>query len=961
MKFPTWLLLVFLILAIVLFTMFPIPAIVVALVQNQNPRVDEHPLKAPASGVTQPRNLGKDAASEVLETKRQQALASYSKLPLSFEANHGRTDPQVKFLSRGRGYGLFLTSTDAVLTLTNEGESKGEGEGARHNRAKLKKVAATVLRMKPLGANPEPEVSGLGELPGRSNYFIGSDPPQWQTNIPNYAAVLYRDLYRGVDLIYYGNQEQLEYDWVVAPGADPKAIRLAIEGAEKISIGAEGDVVIETGGGEVRLHKPVVYQVEEGPQEPDKAGWDRQNANLQGAARRHILDGRYILKGNHAVAFEVAAFDASRPLVIDPALSYSTYFGGTDADQGNAIAVDSSGNAYITGFTSSIDFPTKNPFQASFHGIQDAFVAKFNPAISGAASLVYSTYLGSSNGNAFGFGIAVDSAGNAYVTGSTASTNFPTTPGAFQTIAGSPGDAFVTKLDPTGSALVYSTYLGGSGNSDQGLSITVDSTGNAYVTGFTDSLNFPAKNAFQPAFGGGLSDAFVTKLNAAGSALLYSTYLGGSGDEQGHGIALDSVGNVYVSGNTGSANFPVTPGVFQTALGGVGDAFVAKLDPAASGAASLLYSTYLGGNGSDEGFGIAVDSNGNAYVTGLTFSTDFPTSSGAFQTTLGGADDAFVTKLNATGSGLIYSTYLGGASLDQGNAIAVDSSGNAYVTGEADSSNFPVTADAFLPPTGGDAFITKLNVAGSALVFSTGFGGALRDIANGIALDSSANFYVTGVTDSTDFPTLNPFQPTCSSCNLMPVTFGDAFVAKISVIALPSADFVMSASPTSTTVTAGGTINSTLSLTPLNGFSQTVALTCSGQPPASTCSLSPSSVTLNGASASTAKVTITTTARSALVAGSMVVTPGASMRVELPWLLPLLAFAILAGSLPANRRRAGVGIGMALFLATFWVACGGGGGGGGMPGGTPPGTYTITLTGTSGSLSHITTVSLTVN
>src|SRR6266550_4074315 len=410
----------------------------------------------------------------ISEAKRQQVMVSYGTLPLIFEANQGQTDAQVKFLCRGGDYGLFLTSTEAVLSMAKAGrESKGETD-ATVERATQEESITGVLQMKLVGANPAPEISGLQELPGRSSYFKGRDPSKWHTRVPNYAAVRYKDVYPGIDLIYYGNQEELEFDWWLAPGADPKLIKLAIHGAEKISLDAHDGLLIESGGSEIRLHKPVVYQVDEGQQEPGNIQADHEYARVEGADFKHFVEGKYLLKDTHTVAFEIAAYDPSKPLTIDRVLSYSSFLGGNGEDEGNAI------------------------------------VAKFNPATSGAASLLYSTYLGSSNGNAFGLGIAVDSAGNAYVTGGTGSTNFPTTPLAFQTTAGSPGDAFVTKLDSTGSALIYSTYLGGSGNNDQGLSIAVDSAGDAYVTGFTDSLNFPTMNAFQPSLGGGLLDAFVT-------------------------------------------------------------------------------------------------------------------------------------------------------------------------------------------------------------------------------------------------------------------------------------------------------------------------------------------------------------------------------------------------------------------------------------------------------------------
>lgn len=895
----------------------------------------------------------------ISEAKRQQVMVSYGTLPLIFEANQGQTDAQVKFLCLGGGYGLFLTSTEAVLSTAKAGrESKNETD-ATVDRATQKESITGVLHMKLVGANPAPEISGLQELPGRSSYFNGSDPSKWHTLVPNYAAVRYKDVYPGIDLIYYGNHEELEFDWSVAPGADPKLIKLAIHGAEKISLDAHDGLLIESGGSEMRLHKPVVYQVDEGRQEPRNIQADHEYARVEGADLKHFVEGKYLLKDTHTVAFEIAAYDSSKPLTIDPVLSYSSFLGGNGEDEGNAIAIDSTGNAYITGSTVSSDFPTKNPLQASFHGLQDAFVAKFNPATSGAASLLYSTYLGSSNGNAFGLGIAVDSAGNAYVTGGTGSTNFPTTPGAFQTTAGSPGDAFVTKLDSTGSALVYSTYLGGSGNNDQGLSIAVDSAGDAYVTGFTDSLNFPTKNAFQPSLGG-LLDAFVTKLNPAGSALLYSTYLGGSGDEQGKGIAIDSSGNAYVTGNTGSTNFPTSVGAFQMSLSGVGDAFVAKINPSVSGPASLTYSTYLGGNGSDEGFGIAVDSSGSSYVTGLTFSTNFPTTLGAFQKTLNGTQNAFVTKLNTTGAALVFSTLLGGSNFDQGNAVSVDSGGNVYVAGQTQSSNFPLTPDAFRSSsqTANDAFVTKLNSDASSLIFSTYLGGTNLNIARGIAVDASGSAYVTGFTRSPDFPTTNSFQTACGSCLPISTSSTDVFLSKIAFTA-PSGDFSISASPGSATISAGQSTNFTLSVTPSNGFSQTVTLTCAGQPAASNCSISPASVALNGSTAQMATVAIMTTSRGGVFPAPRVRPPSMPTGVEWLRILLFLAAAVLGTLFAARQRRFWVAMGTAGVLALLSVACGGGGGGGST--GTPPGTYSIRLAGSSGNLVHATTITLNVN
>src|SRR5438876_371608 len=614
----------------------------------------------------------------ISEAKRQQVMVSYGTLPLIFEANQGQTDAQVKFLCRGGDYGLFLTSTEAVLSMAKAGrESKGETD-ATVERATQEESITGVLQMKLVGANPAPEISGLQELPGRSSYFKGRDPSKWHTRVPNYAAVRYKDVYPGIDLIYYGNQEELEFDWWLAPGADPKLIKLAIHGAEKISLDAHDGLLIESGGSEIRLHKPVVYQVDEGQQEPGNIQADHEYARVEGADFKHFVEGKYLLKDTHTVAFEIAAYDPSKPLTIDPVLSYSSFLGGNGEDEGNAIAIDS-----------------------------------------------------------------------------------------------------------TGSALIYSTYLGGSGNNDQGLSIAVDSAGDAYVTGFTDSLNFPTMNAFQPSLGGGSLDAFVTMLNPVGSALLYSTNLGGSGDEQATGIAIDSSGNAYVTGNTGSTNFPTTVGAFQMSLSGVGDAFVAKINPSTSGQTSLTYSTYLGGNGSDEGFGIAVDSSGSAYVTGLTYSTDFWTTSGAFQKTLNGTQNAFVTKLNAVGSALVFSTLLGGSDHDQGSAVSLDSGSNVYVAGKTQSVNFPVTSDAFRSSsqTANDAFVTKLNSDASSLIFSTYLGGTNLNIATGIAVDAAGSAYVTGFTRSPDFHTANAFQTACESCLPISTSSTDVFLSKIALTA----------------------------------------------------------------------------------------------------------------------------------------------------------------------------------
>jgi uncharacterized repeat protein (TIGR01451 family) len=695
------------------------------------------------------------------EAKRR-TIASYAKLPLHFEANHGQTDEQVRFLARGSGYGLFLTATESVLVLRKP-EAAGAGEASR--------PPGGVLRLKLLGANPRPSMEGREELPGKSHYFIGNDPKKWRTDVPHYARVNYKDVYPGVSLTYYGNQSQLEYDFIVDPGGNPGLIRLRIEGADEIRVDAEGNLVMSLPGGEVVEKAPAVYQ------------------EVDGA--RKAIEGRFVLRGRGEVGFEVGSYEADRPLVLDPVLMYSTYLGGSDYDQGLAIAVDASGSAYVTGQTTSPNFPTANPIQAAKGGFADAFVAKLNAA---GSALVYSTYLGGGSTDG-GQGIAVDASGSAYVTGWTASTDFPTANPLQPARGGGLNDAFVAKLNAAGSALVYSTYLGGGGDdAEQGFGIAVDASGNAYVTGLTTSLSFPTANPLQAANGGGI-DAFVSKLNAAGSALVYSTYLGGGSNDEGFGIAVDASGNAYITGRTTSSNYP-TANPLQPANGGGLDAFVSKLNAAGS---ALVYSTYLGGNVDDEGSGIAVDVSGNAYLTGIARSTNFPTAN-PLQASIAGNWDAFVTKFNAAGSALVYSTYLGGSSYDAGVSIAVDAPGNAYVTGHTASTDFP-TVDPL--PGGATAFVSKLNAGGSALVYSTYFGGSGGEGCLGIAVDVSGNAYVTGYTAATDFPTVNPLQAT-NAGGL------DAFVAKIGS---NSADLSVAKSDGQAMVGAGNSLTYTITVT----------------------------------------------------------------------------------------------------------------------------------------------------
>jgi Beta-propeller repeat len=708
---------------------------------------------------------------------RARANDTYGKLPLYFEANRGQTDGRVKFLARGRGYTMFLAPTEAVLVLSEAKAAEKQQHFGPRKPIDRRNVRQTVIRTAFIRANQRPRVDGVDELPGKANYFIGNDPVRWRTNVPTYARVRYQDLYPGIDLVYYGRDRALEYDFVVHPGADPSRIALDFEGADGLEIDGGGNLVLHTGQQTIRQRNPLIYQEIDGV--------------------RQQISGRYVLKGDREASIEVSRYDESRPLIIDPAvLFYSTYLGGSSEDYGSRIAVDGSGNAYVTGTTYSADFPTTaGAFDTSFNSPYSSFVAKLNPTGSG---LVYSTYLSHSIA-----AIALDSAGNAYLAGS-AFDDCPATPGAYQTTPGGEGDVCVTKLNSTGSALVYSTYLGGTGP-DEGHAIAVDAVGDAYVTGGTGSGDFPTTPAaYDRTFDGADSNVFVAKLNPTGSALLYSTYLGGFAPstgsccpQAGYGIAVDATGSAYVTGFTLSSQFPTTIGAFKTTFGGgYGDAFVTKLDPTGS---ALVYSTYLGGSDQDQAAGIALDTSGNAYIVGTTQSTDFPITAGAFQSTLAGSFDAFVTRVNANGSGVVYSTYLGGADEDDGNAIALDAAGEAYVSGTTFSADFPTTPGVFGRTFNGHAmaFVAKFDAAASGLVYSTYLGGSGQEAGNSVALDTLPvpNAYVTGTTSSIDFPTTpGAFEATFNGGGT------DAFVVKI-------AEGNPAGGPFSARVTGGGTIN----------------------------------------------------------------------------------------------------------------------------------------------------------
>jgi VCBS repeat-containing protein len=672
-------------------------------------------------------------------------IDEYGKLPLSFVPNAGQTDSDVRFTVRSFGGTLFFTPQEVVVSLPRADPDP-----------------PCVLRIQFSGVSPDAEISGGQGLPGRFNYLTGNEPARWRTDISSYSEIFYTGIYPGTDLRYEGREGHLKSTFTVFPGADPSQIRWCYDGAEDVGIDSEtGDLLIEAGGRILREKAPVAWQVIDGENVP--------------------VGVRFLL-GDGGIGFDTDAYNPAYPLVIDPVtLVYSTFLGGSgmDMEATCSIALDSSGNAYITGETNSADFPLLNEFDTR-SGPGDIFVTKLNAA---GDALIYSTYLGGSNREG-GNSIAVDAAGSAYLTGHTNSLDFPCVNAFQNAYAGGTWDGFVTKLNPAGSGLIYSTYLGGTGF-DIAYGIDLDSSGNAYLTGYTESSNFPLQNPFDSTLGS--SDAFVTKLNAAGDGIIYSTYLGGGQYERGHGITTDSGGNAYICGITQSSDFPLQ-NAFQNTLGGSQDAFITKLNAAGD---ALIFSTYLGGTNDDNSKGISLDNGGSVYVSGSTYSANFPTLN-AFDNTLGGSRDAFIAKLNASGGTLIYSTYLGGGGEDGGFGIAADSGGNVYLTGYSQSADFPVV-NAFQNSLDGfrDAFALKLDAAGNALLYSTYLGGGGNDFGREIKIDSGGCAYVTGEVVSTDFPTLNAFQSTYGGGS------NDVFVSKISALTTPTTTTITTTTTTS--------------------------------------------------------------------------------------------------------------------------------------------------------------------
>jgi hypothetical protein len=556
------------------------------------------------------------------KAEKESLLEAYGKLPLYFVENKGQLDSKVRFYVKTSGQTLYFTDEGIVFDLfRREKDTEKVMDGAENgHQTSGVKTERLVFNLAFENAQQAISIEGLGRRGARINYFVGNDKNKWKTGSPTFKGVVYKGVYVGIDLKVYGNGKDIEYEFIVTPGGNPDDILLTYNGIEGLATNGEGELLIATAFGELKETKPYIYQEVEG---------------------ERVVDGNFEIlspagqtqPGKFSYRFQVASYDPAYPLIIDPTLSYSTYLGGSDDDSGNGIAIDGSGNAYVTGNTYSTNFPTKNPYQGTKSGGSDVFITKLS---SSGNTLSYSTYLGGSSGD-YGQGIAVDGSGNAYITGNTDSTNFPTK-NPYQGYIEGLSDVFITKLSSSGNTLSYSTYLGGI-SGDYGYGIAVDGSGNAYVTGYTYSTNFPTKNPYQIA-NSGSHDVFITKLSSSGNTLSYSTYLGGSNHDYGRGIAVDGSGNAYITGNTDSTNFP-TKNPYQGNLSGPYDAFITKL----SSSGSAFYSTYLGGSDDDSGNGIAIDGSGSAYVTGETTSTNFPMKN-PYQIANSGLYDAFVTKLS---------------------------------------------------------------------------------------------------------------------------------------------------------------------------------------------------------------------------------------------------------------------------------------------------------------------------
>jgi Beta-propeller repeat len=652
---------------------------------------------------------------------------------LAFEPNHGQSPSQVQFTSRAHNYTVFLDSHEATVVFQAASQPPiPQNASVKNGGAPIDFVSLHLLES---NRATVPQVEEL--LSAKANYFLGSDPGKWRTNVPLFARVRYPSIYKDVDLVYYGTDSQLEYDFVIKPGGDPKSIRFSLEAARRPVIDRNGDLTVQVGNDQFLLRKPVAYQLV--------------------AGQRQQVSAYFQPSGHDDFGIHVGDYDRGLPLIVDPVLAYSTYLGGS-ADEGIfGIGFDEDGNIYVAGETSSVDFPNKDAVQKHVAGSYDVFVSKFDPT---GSRLIYSTYLG---GSAFdhAIGIRIDESGSAYIAGITQSPDFPVKNARQPTLAGI-SNGFVAKLSPSGSELVFSTYLGGR-NFDQILALALDKHNHIYVAGSTNSQDFPVTSqAFQKVCDRGanggfcIGDAFVTQFDESGKNLVYSTYLGGRGYDTAAGLAVDEEGQAYVAGQTYSTDFP-NKHAYQSSLSGFADAFVTKLNAAGS---EVLFSTFLGGSSFDGANDLALDRQGNVYVTGITGSTDFPLVRPFQSRNQGGQFDGFLAKLDLETSQLIYSTYVGGNGIDYPFRITVNSRGEASVIGFTSSTNFPLLNPIQSSYRGGitDAFVFTLDRTGEKPRFSTYLGGSGDEFGYAITVGCHDSVWVGGSSSSKDFPMVDAFQ-----------------------------------------------------------------------------------------------------------------------------------------------------------------------------------------------------------
>ena len=740
-------------------------------------------------------------------------VKSFGQLPLFFEPNRGQADAQARFVARGQGYSVFLTPTEAVLALQS---------------SEKEKATSAVLRLQLVNASASAKISGRDLLPGYSNYFIGKDQSQWRTRIPQYGKVEYSQVYPGIDLLYYGNQRQMEYDFVVAPGADPKAIAFQLKGNDKIEVGEKGQLVVHLKNAAVELLKPVVYQQVNG--------------------ERREIAGNYMLQSDGRVSFALGSYDSNLPLVIDPVLVYSSYLGGTSTDYASAVTVDAVGSAYVVGWTASLDFPVAGAYQGTNKGT-NAFLTKMS---ADGTAVVFSTFLGGTDsfcGGDRANAVALNAISEPFIAGRAYSTDFPTSSTAYQKTGGGcsggggGGSGFVTRFSADGTLLRFSTYFGGliANLPTEILGIAVNqSSNNAFITGYDQGGSLATTGAFQTTLdASGDPGAFVTKLSVDGAHLLFSTYVRSKtiGPVTGNSISLDRNGNSYIVGSTSSTGFPLTNGAFQkTYGGGPSDAFVTKVNATGT---KLVYSSYMGGTDADSASQI-VEFTFGAYVVGTTSSTNFPTTLGTLQPTYpGGGASAYVVRVASDGTRLNFSTFLGGNNGSSAAGIGFNpgcrAPCNLVIYGNTTSTNFPL-----LNPTqtSGDMFVTTLDGFGITIPgYSTLLGASSGDTPTGIAVDARLNAYVTGTTNSVTFPTtVGALEPTYRGGT------SDGFVSKLAI----SSDLAVTQTASPSPVPVGSNLTYTITVTN-NGADNGVSLQLADTIPAGTTyvSITPSTGVCN--------------------------------------------------------------------------------------------------------------------